>query len=369
MSNKKKIALLNMAYDNNYGGNLQRYALVTILQRMGYSVEYLYIRNNWDDWFKTHTTKYILKQSIKQLFRHLLKPQEEPWLVWHREDIEYKERIKVTEPFVEKYIPHTQPIYSHSTLKRLFKKGRYDAIIAGSDQIWRKTYIERFGLKTYFLDFVPNCYKGKRVIYGASFGVDSAEYTQIEAEKIRPLFERLTAVSVREKSGMNLLAQYKWMVPQAEVVLDPTLLLMKRDYEKLIENADTKSAEGNMFCYILDMTPEKEEQIQNIAAARELIPHVMTICDSCLVSIEQWLRYIRDAKYVYTDSYHGLLFSLIFHKPFKLIINKERGGTRFINIEQIMNIHLNESIDWTLIDKQLEIERQRSIRFLKRTLI
>ena len=67
MSNKKKIALLNMRYDNNYGGNLQRYAMVTILQRLGYDVEYLYSRDNWDDWFANRTKGKIIKQSVKQI--------------------------------------------------------------------------------------------------------------------------------------------------------------------------------------------------------------------------------------------------------------------------------------------------------------
>ena len=80
MTKKKKIGLLNMRYDNNYGGNLQRFALYTILQKMGYDVEYLYIRDNWDDWFTTRSTKKVIKQSIKQLVRFILHPTLEPLL-------------------------------------------------------------------------------------------------------------------------------------------------------------------------------------------------------------------------------------------------------------------------------------------------
>ena len=193
MSNKKKIALLNMRYDNNYGGNLQRYAMVTVLQRMGYSVEYLYIRDNWDDWFN-HSVSKICKQSVKQFARHILHPKTEPWLVWHRESIKYREECKATEPFLEKYIPHTKVIYSHRELEQVFKKGTYDAILAGSDQIWRKKYVERYGLGTWYLDFVSANYGGSRVVYGASFGVDGLEYSIEDQAVIRPLYEKLTAV-------------------------------------------------------------------------------------------------------------------------------------------------------------------------------
>lgn len=366
MSNKKKIALLNMRYDNNYGGNLQRYAMVTVLQRMGYSVEYLYIRDNWDDWFNRSVSK-ICKQSVKQFARHILHPKTEPWLAWHRESIKYREECKATEPFLEKYIPHTKVIYSHRELEQVFKKGDYDAILAGSDQIWRKKYVERYGLGTWYLDFVPANYGGSRVVYGASFGVDGLEYSIEDQAVIRPLYEKLTAVSVRETSGLQLLAKYGCNHPQAELVLDPTLLLTKEDYESVINEADTKPAEGDMFCYVLDKTPEIEERIRIIAEENKLTPYVASIGGRDLLSIEQWLRFIKDAKFVFTDSYHGLLFSIIFGKLFHLEYNNSRGNARFDSIIGMLEIDL-ENPNYEKINEKLDIYKTKSIDFLRESL-
>jgi len=365
--NGKKVAILNMRFDNNYGGNLQRYAMVTILQRMGYEVEYLYIRDNWDDWFANRTNSKIIKQSVKQIVRHLLHPTQEPWSAWKRERDDYRKACKITEPFLAKHIPHTQPIYSHRELENVFRKGNYDAIIAGSDQIWRKQFVERYGLETWFLDFVHDDFRGKRVIYGASFGVAEQEYTKAEQEKIRLLFNKFNAVSVREKSGVELLKSYGWTNPQAEWVLDPTLLLSEEDYSQLIDSADTNEPEGDMFCYILDWTEEIDLQIQNIARQNKLSPLVRSIHDENPCSIEQWLRYIRDAKFIFTDSYHGLLFALIFHKPFYLLYNSFRGNARFDSIISQLEIDI-ENPNHEKIFEKLKQYKQQSLGFLTKAL-
>ena len=356
-----------MRYDNNYGGNLQRYAMVTILQRMGYEVEYLYIRDNWDDWFANRTKGKIIKQSVKQIVRHLLHPTQEPWFAWKRERDDYRKACKITEPFLAKHIPHTQPIYSHRELENVFRKGNYDAIIAGSDQIWRKQFVERYGLETWFLDFVHDDFRGKRVIYGASFGVAEQEYTKAEQEKIRLLFNKFNAVSVREKRGLELLDSYSWTNPQAEWVLDPTLLLSEEDYSQLIDSADTNEPEGDMFCYILDWTEEIDLQIQNIARQNKLCPLVRSIHDENPCSIEQWLRYIRDAKFIFTDSYHGLLFALIFHKPFYLLYNSFRGNARFDSIISQLEIDIKNPNHEKIFEK-LEQYKQQSLGFLTKAL-
>lgn len=363
---KGKIALLNMRYDNNYGGNLQRYAMVTVLQRMGYSVEYLYIRDNWDDWFNRSAFK-ICKQSVKQFARHIKYPKTEPWLAWHREADYYRQTCSVTEPFLDKYIPHTKPICSHRSLRRIFRDGGYQAIVAGSDQIWRKEYVERYGLGTWFLDFVPQDFSGPRVVYGASFGVDSEEYAREDQELIRPLYEKLTAASIRETSGLRLLNEYGCKHPQAEMVLDPTLLLSKEDYEFIINNADTPPPDGDMFCYVLDKTPEIEERIRSIAEKNKLTPYVASIGGGDLLSIEQWLHFIKNAKYVFTDSYHGLLFSIIFGKLFHLEYNNFRGNARFDSIIGMLEIDL-ENPNYEKINEKLDIYKSKSVDFLRESL-
>lgn len=361
MTKKKKIGLLNMRYDNNYGGNLQRFALYTILQRMGYDVEYLYIRDNWDDWFTTRSTKKVIKQSIKQLVRFILHPTQEPLLAWHRENPAYVKSCAITEPFLDKYIKHTKTIFNSNDLKRAIKKRNYDAVIAGSDQIWRKKYIERYGIGTFFMDFLPDTFTGKRIVYGASFGVDYQEYTHDDIQYIKPYFEKLDFVSVRETSALQLLSQYGLTSPQAEVVLDPTLLLDKEDYIQLIQSADTKPSNGNMFCYVLDKSDEIDKVISQISEERQLKSFRWSL--ETEGSVEQWLRSFMDAEFVVTDSYHGMLFSIIFNKPFKLLRNQNRGTARFDEIQDKLEIsEYEEYIDWNKINTQLKHFKDSSLK-------
>ena len=363
MTKKKKIGLLNMRYDNNYGGNLQRFALYTILQRMGYDVEYLYIRYNWDDWFTVRSTKKVIKQSIKQFIRFILHPTQEPLLTWRRENPEYVNSCAITEPFLDKYIKHTKIIYNSYELKCAIKKGNYDAIVAGSDQIWRKKYVDRYGIGTFFMDFLPNSFQGKRIIYGASFGVDHKEYTSEDIEYIKPFFEKLDLVPVRETSALSLLLQYGLIFPQAEVVLDPTLLLEKEDYIQLIQYADTKPSNGNMFCYVLDKSDEIDKVISQISEERQLKSFRWSL--ETEGSVEQWLRSFMDAEFVVTDSYHGMLFSIIFNKPFKLIKNATRGTARFDAVLKLLELEENmELIDWIKINKTLLVLRRTILNLL-----
>lgn len=359
---RMKIALLTMYYDNNYGGNLQRYALVNILEELGYDVTCLYIRQNWNH----YGLKYWIWNTLKQLIKHyLLQRRNEEICLWKDEKESYIQQTLITEPFYERYIPHTDVLYGDWWLKRYAKKNRYDAYIVGSDQVWRKMYVQRFGLGTWFFDFLPDGYVGKRIAYGASFGVSEPEYTKEEQNVIRPLFKRFDAVSVREQSGMDLLKQYGWTSPEASCVLDPTLLLKAEDYNLLIENADTKPLAGKLLCYILDMNEEKELLINQKSKEHNLFPTILSSGKDAKASVEQWLRSFRDAEYVITDSYHGLLFALIYHKPYHLIVNRSRGASRFESMERQLNFHINEPMEWDKLDKQLDIIRNQSIRFLK----
>ncbi|WP_405373518.1 polysaccharide pyruvyl transferase family protein [Pseudobutyrivibrio sp.] len=368
MSNKKKIALLNLHYDNNYGGNLQRYALVTTFQRLGCDVTYLYMRDNWGDWFTNRSIFNIIEKSIKQIVRHILKPRVEPWLVWHRENENYRRNCLITEPFLNKYIPHTKVIYTHDSLERIFRRGGYGAIVVGSDQVWRKKYNDRYGIGTYFLDFVADNYKGKRIAYGASFGVESKEYSEEDEEKILPLFKRFDAVSVREKSGLRLLKEYGWMKPEACCVIDPTLLLSKSDYIDLINATDTKPLDHKLLCYILDNNAENEQLVERKSMELSLSPTFLSAGDDAKVSVEQWLRSFMEAEYVITDSYHGFIFSLIFQKPFTLLINDDRGASRFKDLGEIIGYNINEATDWDKLNKKILELREESITYLKNAL-
>lgn len=349
-----RIALLNLPYDNNYGGNLQRYALMKVLQEMGHDVTHLNLR------FKYHLPWYKLPYSytkriiLRYIFGRNIKIKQE----WYAQQ-KYEQRCAITEPFYQKYIKHIGPI---TDMKQLSMYQDFDAYVVGSDQVWRKRIAGNY-LHCMFLDFLPRNTRAKRIAYGVSLGVSENELSDEEITQFSKLYSLFDAVSVREDSALDLFKQYGWNQPQAIQVLDPTMLLKREDYMRLIENGSTKPSDGNLFCYILDMTDEKERLIQKKAEEFSLKPFTLDLQGKHLVSIEQWLRSFADAEYVITDSYHGLVFSIIFNKPFYLFRKTFRGNARFDSIYKRFELK-DSRYDWSEINNRINVEQDKAIRFL-----
>lgn len=342
-----KLALLNLPYDNNYGGNLQRYALMKTLQNLGHKPELLDIafpsnvskKKKLFLWLK-HYIKYVLVQTS---------------LIGNYG----------TDCFFQKYIKKTNRIYNVAELNRY---AYYDAYIAGSDQIWRKNIAQDL-LPVYFFNFLHDDNSAKKIIAAASFGTDDNELDGKEIQMYGDLFSKIDAVSVREKSALELLEKYGWKVPSSVQLIDPTFLLEKQDYLNLIDSSRTDEIDGELFCYVLDDDECKRNMAQELSKKYNLTHFTISIHGNRSPSVEQWLRSFRDAKMVFTDSFHGMVFSIIFNKPFVLVKNKYRGFSRFDTILETFN--LSESsiqVDWNQVNKLILKERNRFIDFLKNSL-
>lgn len=354
---KMKIALLNLPFDANYGGNLQRYALVSFLQKAGYEIEHINLRFNYQlPWYKlpfSYIWRILQKITIdnkKHIFveKHLKE--------------EANRKNKNAELFYNKYIPHTHIITKKNDL---YKLPHYDAYIVGSDQVWRKAMTKQYGLSTYFFDFVKE--GNIKIAYGVSLGSDKNELTSKEIENLGKLYKQFKTTSVREDSALQLFKSYQWTSPQAIQVIDPTFLLTKNEYIKLIDSGSTKPCPGELFCYILDNTLQKDNIIQHLASEKQLEVFKTKLDGS--VSIEQWLRSFKDAQHIVTDSYHGLIFSIIFNKPFTLIRNEKRGNARFDSLLTLFDIKINSnSIDWNKINLKIDEEREKAMKFIQKAL-
>lgn len=333
-----KIALLNLPYDNNYGGNLQRYALMKVLTDMGHEVTHINLRSIYRlpyyiapyCYAKRFVQKYILGKDV-------------------RIDIENynnrirKQRSSETDKFYNKYIKHTEPCFNVKGIIKL-TKGKFDAFVVGSDQVWRKDMIKSLGIQTFFLGFTKG-WNVKRIAYGISVGTDNPGYSKKELCQLTPLYRDFDSVTVRESCLIDVFNEYGWNDPQPSNVLDPTLLLDSNTYDNLISAADTNSITDNkIYCYVLDRTPELLSRIdlKSKELGCEYVIHDLDDIDNP-VSIEQWLRNIRDSRYVITDSYHGTVFSIIFNRPFEFCGNTRRGNAR-VN-ELLKKLHIKKTTD------------------------
>lgn len=350
-----KIALLNLPFDNNYGGNLQRYALMKVLAGMGHDVTHLYTRGTWSTPWKVAVWRML--SDLKHLHRPVGTLKETNFRK------SFDKRCSVVEPFYKRYVKHTHAIHTKEELKDYQS---YDAYIVGSDQVWRKSMMWLMSLNTMFFDWVTNK-EAKKIAYAVSMGTDENEFSKEDIDELCPLYKQFDAVSVREVSALKTLKDFGWDSPVAVQTLDPTLLLLKEDYLQVIRQGKTKPSNGNMFCYVLDTDESKLKIMDDMAKERGLKPFVLGIEGSNNVSIEQWLRSFVDAEYVVTDSFHGLVFSLIFNKPFKLMVNPRRGMARFESLLSTHEVNIKNP-DWNKINNNIVKWQNQSLNFLTNSL-
>lgn len=321
-----RIGILTLPLHTNYGGILQAYALQTVLERMGH--EACVIQRPWRKqivWWKYPLQ--ILKRCIS---RYILGRNSSIFseIIWNRNQAVIERN---TQEFIDKYI-HTYQIKQISDLKET----DFDVIVVGSDQIWRPKYyrLHYKYIEDAFLSFTKK-WSVKRIAYAPSFGTDEWEYSKVETQECGNLLQKFDAVSVREQSGIELCEKYLGH-KDVQWVLDPTMLLNKEDYERLIPK-DT-IAPGDLMCYVLDANDEINNLITKIASENDMkVFQAASDVDNVLLPIEKriqppvesWLSGFRDAKLVITDSFHACVFSILFRKPFVVIGNKNRGYSRF----------------------------------------
>lgn len=366
-----KIGILTLPLHTNYGGILQAYALQTILKCMGHDVCLIE-----KQMFPLHVPLWKTPLLYgKRICRNILGHYYFPVFYEQKMNRESPTIRQFTDKFINKYIK--RKIYKkYSDIN----KNDFDAIIVGSDQIWRPLYFPN--IETAYLDFAKE-WDIKRIAYATSFGTDFWEYSLRQTKKCRYLLQKFDAISLREKSGVDLCSKYFHL--EATHVLDPTMLLESDDYIKLFKTENVPQSQGTLFNYILDETPEKISLIEKIAKDKGLIPfrvnsNVETyntpLHNRIQPPVEQWLRGFYDAKFVVTDSFHACVFSILFNKQFLVIGNEARGMSRFKSllslfkledrlIDNTSSIKISTEIAWENVMDLLNLKRNESRKFLE----
>lgn len=335
-----KLSILTHPLGLNYGGILQAYALSHYLQKKGHTVTVLNRQPN----------KSLLIRMIKAILVSIGHPRYN--------DSKYRSLKK----FVKKYIPYTKPLYSSRQMINYITTHNCEAVIVGSDQVWRADFAMRFSFN-YFLDFVPN--NMKRLSYAASFGLSEWGYTDEQTQKIKKLVRRFTAISIREDEGLYLCDKYLGV--KANQVIDPTLLLCEDDYSCITSPRIIK--DNYIFVYWLGDNLTKQKIIMKANITDKRVIDVSLRDNKKLISIENWLSYIKYADKIITDSFHGCVFSIIFKKQFLIGANSSGGNGRIRSLLAMLGMNANNPIiDYNNITPKLENLRRESYSFLKQAL-
>lgn len=376
-----KIAILTVPLNHNYGGNVQNFALQMILKKMGHvpvTVNY-----------KKGHRRGLLRKTLSKIKRILLADRTQSTYPITEDEIKVIEFNHAE--FIRKNINISSDYYSEEEVKHFFDKENFDAVIVGSDQVWRPKYTPKIG--PFFFNFLKEDDGIIKIAYAASFGSDVWEYSNEELKLCKPLVKRFDAISVRESLGVEMCREHFDVF--AEHVLDPTLLLMRNDYIDVFKNSGLPDNSGKIFNYILDSNDDKVNFMKGISESlgKELFTTYpkKTKKDSFDIHdmdnyqyppVEAWLKSFHDADFVVTDSFHGTVFSIIFNKPFIAISNKARGSARFLSLLKIFGLEnrlvsdlaevnvslLNASIDYCHVNEILAYFRANSLDFIKNSL-
>lgn len=357
-----RIGIVTQPLEMNYGGILQNWALQQALKRLGHDPITI-------DAYQRFSTPHYVYNWVRARYKRLMGKNAYLPLRYHG-----AMRSKQTGRFIEKHICKTQVIWDYKP--SLVKKYHMDALLVGSDQVWRILYI-RTHLEDMFLKFAQELPIKRRVAYAASLGVDKWEYNQEETTLCATLAQRFDAISVREASGIELCRKYLGV--DAQCVLDPTLLLESKDYESIID-AEWDASEPYLAVYCLDITPVKEEFFNRLAKERGLKVRYFTFGWKSTLTVEQWLAMLKHASMVVTDSFHGTVFSILFGRDFLTMCNPRRGNTRISGLLEQLGLENrlisdtepvepeNCQIDWEDVYSRLNAKRKESFDFLENAL-
>lgn len=373
----KKIAVVNRTNLKNYGSVLQVYALCEAINHLGYQAEVVWgkgnLSKNWD----------IRPNKIAQtLYKLLLNPSLIMSTYKTAKSVKgatiSSEKVLKFDVFVQEHF--IRRFFSQNELKKIAKTDEYKKFVCGSDQIWSSTTLYVDPLM--YLRFSP---AEKRVAYAPSLG---RNYIPDYNKRImRKYISDIPYVSVREEVGRELIKEITGR--EVPVVLDPTLLLMKDDWEKL---KIPEKRENYVLCYFLNETSEAViNKIESICEKynKTIINIGCPFSQGSKVGIinedigpGEFLGLVGNAEMIFTDSYHGMLFSLIYQKPFwsiarnygehdqssrqKTVLSMLHLENRYIS-ENVAKISF-EGIDYTDVDKILQQRRHFSIDYLNNAL-
>lgn len=373
-----KIGIITFVKVNNYGAELQAFALQKKLCLLGYNAEiidYLFYKNpkhkreKISKPFYPYPIKYKIKEWLLPIYEYLK-------IIPYRN--EYKKRLSGFYSFHNKNTFFSKICY-HSYSELYNNTPKYDVYCVGSDQVWNPRCYTN--LNPYFLTFAPK--DAKKISYASSFGVEDLPANT--KEQYSALLKNLDYISVREENAVKLVKDVSGK--DAVYVADPTLLLTKDEW-KPIAKYDKVPNEKYILLYVL----KDSEYIKRTAIelSKNTGLKVVRICkgafkqdkesDNILnitdATPDDFLGLIDKAEIVLTNSFHGTVFSILFEKDFYTIIKRGvENNSRQLSLLKTLNINrikyedesfLESSsiIDWIKVSKNLEKFRQKSIDYL-----
>lgn len=375
IDDKRRVGIATWYQYRNYGTALQAVSLSRVVRQMGYKA--VVLRHDPDPVPEKDTAK---TQLLNRLIAHL---------EWRRGYYSIKDERR--DQLFDCFVSSSLEFYETPTPLRREDElwsGYFDAFVCGSDQIWSPRNYDSF----YFLDFISD--GSKKVAYAPSFGCEAITDRSI-AESMGCLLEDFSSISVREDSGAKIVESLTGRHPQ--VVLDPTLLLSRGDLSSFANDNARRPSSYCLFYFLGHYSRNTEHAFacaKRLGLKAVLVPvferdkreqNVL----STAIGPAEFVSLIKNAAYVFTDSFHGIALSVQLGVPFTCyerfkpsasssqntrvynILNRLELGDCLITRRMLESGSTDMSvseIDWKRIDATLNEEREKSRAFLRRAL-
>ena len=347
------INILTFSKVYNRGANMQAYALMKYLENRGAEVEFIDIQLPLSSGLNWHG-------RVFQFFQNVLADKFRKQMHFH---------------FTRRYL-------DGADLKNNPPKA--DVYVVGSDQVWNPSITKNLGALTYFFDFLPA--GTKKVSYAASIGDADWKYDEL-SYSIKKELQHFSAISVREDSA-RAICKNKFDM-DAEVVLDPTLLLSRKDLIDIV-GSNAKTNKSQTFVYLLYSDKNVLDIVSKLHAltGNQKIVGLSKSLWSKLTrfyTIPSWLKQINSSKLIVTNSFHCMVMAILLHKDFFVIPPYPGRETRMVSLlSRIGLTHryintasslekkkdlVNAKIDYEKVDYDLSILRKQSEEFINSNIL
>lgn len=347
----KKIGILTINDDGNFGNRLQNYALQEVLKKKNLKVETILNQKG------IHGINYI-KKYIKTMIKVMLPLKKferyKKFRKFNREFIKFS-RFKIE----EEYIP-----------KELEKK--YDFFVTGSDQVWNPTFGRMSDID--FLTFAP---KEKRNSFSASFGI--SDIPEELKDYYRERLQNLNKISVREERGKEIVENLTGR-KDVEVLLDPTMLLQDKEWDKVLKKPKNLKEQKYILTYFLgEISINRKKEIERIARENNCIIINMLDRNSEFYANgpSEFLYLEKNAFLICTDSFHSCVFAIIYNRPFIVFDREDKLERMNSRIDTLLNkFELKDRrykgkitqellrSDYEKYYEKIKVEREKAEKFL-----
>lgn len=354
--NKKEVGIVTIVDFDNYGNRLQNYAVSHFMNKYFKSETLYVVEDNFRNRYNEFCYKFLWLEKLKSVLR--------------KDNIK-KQRYYNFLSFSKNNIPLRYCFKKNGVLKGNLDK-KYKYFVVGSDQVWNPL----FGCGTE-IEYLRFARKEQKICFSPSFGI--SELPDNEKNFVKESLLSFDKISIREEEGKKLI--YEVSGKEAEVLIDPTMMLTQEEWLKVAKSIDIKSDNSYILVYFLgDRDCERDKRVLEIAQKYHLDEYrLVDLSNPELYKAgpAEFIKLIYNAKLVCTDSFHAIVFSIIFKKAF--IAFGRTGGTgmnsRINTLLKKFKLEdrVNEKLDinkvfennYLHVDEILETERKKVIEYFK----